>query len=196
VNRFRRRLFNGIVALSAGLCVGSLAVWAASWQNAHSIRYSSSVGEIFVLTEGGLVQVDVVRGDTEDRGVSVDDYRRFGDWGWYTLRIFGPRAGLPRYLCALGFWGEEYTRDIGGDFLPPPSAQLRALQFFFPIWVATAISLIVPIALLFVRYRSVRRNRADHCVHCGYDLRATPDRCPECGTPREPQNRGPETTHA
>ena len=56
-----------------------------------------------------------------------------------------------------------------------------------PLWMPTAV-LVAP-ALTSVLHRGYRRwsrhasRRRGLCPKCGYDLRATPDHCPECGTP-------------
>jgi hypothetical protein len=52
-----------------------------------------------------------------------------------------------------------------------------------PHWLPMTLLLILP-ALWLNRLRKSRRaNRLGLCPNCNYDLRATPDRCPECGTP-------------
>jgi hypothetical protein len=52
-------------------------------------------------------------------------------------------------------------------------------------WLLFPITTALPViwVLLFLRRRRTRlRNERGQCLKCGYDLRATPGRCPECGT--------------
>jgi hypothetical protein len=57
-----------------------------------------------------------------------------------------------------------------------------------PIWLPIILLLLLPVAQGLGRYRQFRRFSASRCVKCGYDLRATPDRCPECGSVPEKVN--------
>ena len=52
-----------------------------------------------------------------------------------------------------------------------------------PQWLLVLLTLTPPAFRLGVTQRRRRnRLRQGRCLQCGYDLRATPDRCPECGT--------------
>src|SRR5262249_32000783 len=63
---------------------------------------------------------------------------------------------------------------------------IRFSQFWVvvPLWLPVLLFAIAPTCWLFSHphRRRAKRLRLGLCPRCGYDLRATPDRCPECGT--------------
>jgi hypothetical protein len=53
--------------------------------------------------------------------------------------------------------------------------------FGMPHIVAVSLLILLP-GLWIYRFLFRRQTKSGVCRQCGYDLRATPDRCPECGT--------------
>lgn len=81
-------------------------------------------------------------------------------------------------VCVL--WAVQWAHIAANDPDPPLTpvdlAPLSILLFLAP-FVFAAIS----VHFWRVRSRCPRRMTGG-CIVCGYDLRATPDRCPECGS--------------
>lgn len=50
-----------------------------------------------------------------------------------------------------------------------------------PLWALAAAFAVLPVARLTSAVRGRTRRRSGRCRACGYDLRASPGRCPECG---------------
>ncbi len=55
-----------------------------------------------------------------------------------------------------------------------------------PLWLPVLMFAIAPAWPLSSRYRRRKRKKLGLCLKCGYDLRESKDRCPECGEDFKP----------
>jgi hypothetical protein len=67
-------------------------------------------------------------------------------------------------------------------------------NLWVPLWLIAAASAVLPATWVRRRLIPARRANAGLCPSCGYDLRASPERCPECGTPAPRRVPGKQTS--
>src|SRR5258706_8630348 len=100
--------------------------------------------------------------------------------GDYPLEFGGTNAVMS--FDAGKHWG---FRPVDEPYSGGARDASRERVVLFPLWAIAALLAIAPSFWLVGVYRRQRlaviRRRQGKCAACGYDLRASPQRCPECG---------------
>jgi hypothetical protein len=158
-------MLNALASLSLLISIAMFAGWIRSHWSLEGFVYRSASGSSFngwcVYWRNSAIEI-----------LRVDDPamapHRFG---WHPLQIPQP--------APLAVMGDQPDWNILGVSFA------RGSHFYsvgLPFWLLALVTFLPPI----YRFRALRRRRqlAMHCCCkvCGYDLRATPQRCPECGT--------------
>jgi hypothetical protein len=179
-------LVNDVAAVSLALCLATVVLWARSYGRWQSVIYLSRSGAPVRLEatcfNGSLTLFELHPSDP-------DRILREG-WEWHSEPIEGsPRAlefllVLTQLVDPDAQWeGLGIARSVGHVREDP---EVGFAFTIVPAWEAAALLAVAPAAWAFGKIRrGVRRRRRaarNLCAACGYDLRATPDRCPECGT--------------
>ena len=168
MNRFLRWVFNLLAGASLAFGVAAAGIWIGSYfvtdryslgtVHGFGVEFSDSSGRMFIAVWS------MPGYPMEYRHVSYPPNYKF--------------PGVFRAEQVLRLGPVILVRETRYGHL---SYVLGAL---FPIWLVTGACLPLPAGWILRRQRrrrSQRRALLNRCRICGYDLRATPDRCPECG---------------
>jgi hypothetical protein len=185
----KRRLFNIATALSLLLCVALAALWVRSlrhfelvqvryahWPQADEL-HSCSLGFSWYSNTLRLQLIRVPFAPAHFRGRSDDRLRDFRVTHPPGLRWNFVGENVTRFMngYAPGFAAGHYPYTMG-----PAARGDRSVLAVRP-WLPALLTAVLPAAWL-IRFRQARRAlRRGLCPTCGYDLRASPERCPECG---------------
>jgi hypothetical protein len=174
-----RWAFNGAAVLSAVLFVSTLVMWANRCRMRNAL----------VSRSGPIRAGDIL-------AISIDDLEGPGARTATTVQVDGHGEMVLPFLThgvkLAGLSTAQAQRTIHklyfDEWYPPLESVRRVVPPpVSPNWLPLLLTSILPLALIGGWFRAHWRKRRELarlglCPCCGYDLRATLDRCPECGT--------------
>jgi hypothetical protein len=168
MGQFLHVLGRGLIVVSLLLCAAMVALWGRSYRRFDTVSYARPQRISAVLSRVGQVAL------ISTRKVSLQESREWPDRGFSVQSdpVVSP-GGLTRK--PLGFSASGDMSLSGIDW------QGRMVYWIAPHWFFALILSLPPGVTLLRRVRRRVRLAADRCASCGYDLRATPQCCPECG---------------
>jgi hypothetical protein len=174
-----RRVFQFLSVASLVLCVVFAGLWIASYHRSGPVRYfpSDHAPLAFTIFTAQLTMI-VNYAHPDERGPASDPVIKITTGGGTQDSIPGLVVNDHRILLnhASG------TREV---FQTGMNVDIR-----FSLLVA--VTAVLPLVVLGVRViRHMKRIQPGMCAACGYDLRASKVRCPECGAPIVPSQDNP-----
>jgi hypothetical protein len=189
----KRRLFNLVAALSLLLCVAFSILWVRShvYTEVDSALWGRENGRVLqVWTSAGQAEFCIYLTGPWPHP-SVRQWERSGDLYLHWVPI--PDRTRPVFFYSFKSEGFPFITNASTRRLDPMNddqiiARGPAVSIItsrVPLWILVGITAAFPaIELLLLPNALRRRGRRKQGLRltCGYDLRATVDRCPECGT--------------
>jgi len=165
VRRLLPILANALTVLSLLVCLATVLLWVRAKPMADLlVYYSGRAGHTFMAYRDGMEYLQWPE-DVDDPKTWLGDNRPSHSLGWHYQKTYAGQGGS----------GFTYVhRSASGDF-----------NIGLPYWFICLITALAPAARLTSRLRR-KRPPPGLCPKCHYDLRATADRCPECGTVTKP----------
>jgi hypothetical protein len=194
MNQLRRWVFKAVTTRFAARCfvmlfgmfLISITMWYRSGDTHDEVSYGRVHGNFLCANSvDGYCSLAIVSGCSQDYPISYK-IQRYGAASYFADVVFPQTTTL--FGKSPTFWifkGSAIAsrRDSVGVSPPPASPGMGISTQWSTLSASFGLASLIPGA--FVTQCIIRRRRLKRvglCRTCGYDLRATPDRCPECGT--------------